>query len=213
MAYTLPPYIVAVDVESSDLSPDTPSRGATLPGQCISIAIELLDTKTLKTTAKFYTEIQFDSTRFNWSPGAAAVHGLSIAGLADKPTLAEAAKLVVDFLEQHMGLKPKMLIGAHNPNFDAAYLRQLFAEIGYRGAIITRQVDAFTAGFVAFDLASSDEHVTFLGRSRTQHDAREDIANSVETLRYVRRAGNLWRNRYFWAAGIFAVGVLLGALL
>ncbi|MBI1363205.1 MAG: hypothetical protein GC134_04405 [Proteobacteria bacterium] len=212
MAYTLPPFIVALDVESSDLNPDKPSKGATLPGQCISIAIELVDTKTLKTAHRFYTEIQFDATRFNWSVEAALVHGLSIQGLSDKPTLAEAARMVVDFLEKHMGAKPKILIGAHNPNFDTAYLRQLFAEIGFRGAIITRQVDAFTAGFVAFDLASSDDHVTFLGRSRAQHDAREDIANSVEMLRYVRKAGTFYRNRWFWLVGALALGLLIGGL-
>jgi DNA polymerase III epsilon subunit-like protein len=213
MAYTLPPYIVALDVESSDLSPDKPSRGATLPGQCISIAIELLDTRTLRTVERFYTEIRFDPTRFNWSVEAAAVHGLSIQGLADKPTLAEAGHMVIAFIEKHLGLKPKILVAAHNPNFDAAYLRQVLTAAGYRPALITRQVDAFTAGFVAFDLASSDAHVTFLGRSRAKHDAREDIANSVEMLRRVRAAGTLYRNRWYWLAGVFTLGLLLGALL
>ena len=213
MSKKLPTLLLASDVESSDLNPDTPSRGASLPGQCLSIAVQLLDTNTLEEKARFYRKIRFDPSRFNWSEGAASVHGMTIEELQNEPTMADVARELWAFLEKHMGENPKILFAAHNPNFDTAFFRQVMGEINISPKLIYRQVDAFTAGYVVFGLEESDQQVDFLDRSRGDHDAMEDITNSVDMLRLCRKAGTFYRHRYLWLALAALAGLTLGIVL
>jgi DNA polymerase III epsilon subunit-like protein len=209
----LPAVVFALDAESSGLYLRKPGPGQTLPSQCIALAVIALRTDTLAEVGRLNLRIRFDATRYSWSEEAAQVHGLTQAMLAAAPTMAEAATELLAFLNTHNGAGNSLFIAAHNPSFDVDALSQVLNAIGHRAKVIHRRLDAFSVGFALFGHQDSDEQFAFNGNHRTTHDAMDDIANSVDTLRTARRAGTAYRQRWLRFAVAFVAGALVALLV
>lgn len=196
MAKKLPPYFIAVDVETSGVIRPGTEKPGEKPSQCISIALLVIDTKTLDEVDSYYSTIRFDPTRFDWSTRAEAVHGLSQAALANAPDMATVARQLVTIIQRWLPPQDKKLFLGHNPSFDQSFTLQLMAEIGESLQFIHRALDGFSYGFAAFGLENSDEHFDYMNVDRSgAHNALDDIRLSVEMLREVRRAGEAWRKK------------------
>ncbi|MBN9073044.1 MAG: DNA polymerase III subunit epsilon [Rhizobiales bacterium] len=68
-------------------------------------------------------------------PDAQAVHGISLADLADKPVFAEIAEKFIEFID---GAK----LIAHNANFDMGFINAEFARLGHPAIDAARVVDS-----------------------------------------------------------------------
>lgn len=209
----LPAVLFAIDAESSGLYLRKPGPGQTLPSQCIALAVIALNTDTLAEIARLYLLIRFDGSRYSWSDEAAQVHGLTQAQLATAPTMADAATELLAFLNTHNGAGNSLFVAAHNPTFDVDALTQVLGAIGHRPKVLSRRLDAFSVGFAAFGHQDSDEQFAFNGNRRTTHNAMDDIANSVATLRTARAAGTAYRQRGWRTAVVFVAGALVALLI
>lgn len=174
-------YLFALDTETSQIT-FTPTTS-----QCIAMAMIVVKNDANFTEVnRFYKECAFDAERFKWDDEAQAIHGLSQQHLAEQEMMKYVADDLSKFIKPYVADSP-MLVIAHNPNFDSAYLQQWLNEAGDTTPISHRKIDAFTAGLTAFNLKNSEEHFEFLGKTRGFHNAMEDIETSLEIIRQIRK--------------------------
>mgnify|MGYP005840208083 CR=1 FL=1 len=162
------------------------------PSQCLAIALIVLDTHRpeLPEVASFYSEIQFDDSRFEWSAEAEEVHGLSREHLADAAPMADVAYDVLTFIRQFVGRDEQLVLLGHDPVIERGYLIQVLAAGGHEIKLHHLMVDGFTLGFSYYGLQHSGEQFAFFGKARGDHHALDDIRQTAEMLRVVRQGGN-----------------------
>lgn len=213
-----PDYIVAVDVETSGTVFPGDEKPGQKPSQAIEIAVCIVDRRSLKVVDSLETRIRFDGANFSWDSQAQKVHGIKPKDLLNAPTRAEAGEMVWKLIRKWLPRPTRgILFLAHNPNFDKAFTIDLVRAAGHELKFLHRTLDAFSYGFAAFGLHNSDHQFRFLGvpRDSRNHRAIDDIHLSLEMMRRVRAAGNLYetmRKHGQWGC-VALLAVLFGGFL
>ena len=192
MSKSLPKYLIGIDTETSGTNIPGEICPNEVPSQCLSIALIVLDTHrlALPEVASFKGEMRFDDSQFDWSEQAEKIHGLTREYLADAPTIAQVAGLIVPFINYFIPADERVILLGHNPSFDRAFLLQVLQAGGQQLKLHHRMVDGFSLGFGYYGLQNSDEQLAFFGQSREYHNPLDDIRQTAEMLRAVRRGGD-----------------------
>ncbi len=182
---TVPRWAMSFDCETSGL----------IPGkyvgehQMISFGAVIFDCRTYEIIDKLYVEIQFDESK-KWDAGAERVHGLSREhlkkhGISEEDALVKLLELQL----KYFGPEEDVLIMAHNPNFDKAWLQDLYDRYEINAKIWFRAIDTCAIAMAMLGVARSDDlYEACQLPKRAEHNALEDALYSVYAMKYLRTA-------------------------
>jgi oligoribonuclease (3'-5' exoribonuclease) len=188
--------LLAIDTETSGLffGSDDPSynQKTKQTHQLLSIGLIVVDAITLAPIEELYVEVKWDPSN-QWDTGAEKVHGLSRQYLEENGvSTSEAVELIANLLISHWGPSAAIHILGHNPQFDLAFLRRLLRteELEFRWG--NKMVDTNSIGFVVFNTHNSDDLFESIGaKTRGQHNALEDIRNSLKVVQVTRQLADI----------------------
>jgi DNA polymerase III alpha subunit (gram-positive type) len=155
--------------------------------QGLSFGAIVFDLTTFEIVDSIYHEIQFDSTKYEWSDQAEKVHGLTRTYLLQEGvTQEEAAVDLANLIIKWFGTQEVVFCG-HNIAFDIAFTRQLLQPFGVMPRVSSRQIDTSSIGWALFDIYKSEELYQFLGLpARSEHNALEDAMYTIMALETIR---------------------------
>lgn len=180
---TVPRWALSFDCETSGLI-----EGVYVgKHQMISFGAVIFDCRTYEVIDKLYVEIKFDDTKV-WDDYAEKVHGLSREYLAEHGVHEEDALVqLLEMLLKYFGPEEEILIMAHNPNFDKAWLRDLFQRYDVNAKIWFRAIDTCSVAIAMLEVVRSDDLYAATGlEKRGQHNALQDALYSIEAMKYVK---------------------------
>ena len=174
---------------------DSETTGFSLPNyaekhQMISYGAVIVDNESLTIVDSLYNEIKFDESKYEWTSGAEAIHGISRQHLEEhgKDSTAAAMELAA-FILKYFGPSPVVMILGHNPNFDIAFMRQLLEPNGMMPEISNRVIDSSVVAFTNLNDTTSNNMFAHCGfEDRKAHNALEDILLTVAALKHFRTA-------------------------
>lgn len=192
-----PQYILCIDWETS---------GATFGGdstkkyQGLSYGAIVADAKTFEPIEKVYVEIKFDQTKYEWTDGAAKVHGLTIEHLeAHGISQEDAAIKLAELILKYWGPDSKVMFLGHNPEFDRRFTNQLLNCIEIEFSIEKEtffeswiqlhhvMLDTSALGFITLGLFKSDLLFDKIGFPvRGDHNALVDAEMTLQTCQALK---------------------------
>lgn len=143
--------------------------------QGISFGAIAFNTRTFEEIDAIYVEIKFDSSKYEWTNSAEAIHGLSreyldIHGLDRE----DAAITLAEFILKYSGTEPVVLL-SHNTRFDEAFIRQLLGDFEIPFQSHPCQLDTSGTSFLCLGINNSNKMFEFFGMDkRGAHNALED---------------------------------------
>lgn len=190
-----PKYGLALDWETSGLSPER--------NQGIAYGAIVYNTSTFEEVDAIYCEIAFD-TKYEWTSKAEEIHGLSQHYLAMNGIVQEDAALALfELITKYWSKGDKIMWFGHNPNFDIRFTQQLFGVIDLTmGSSQSHDIqlhhvilDTSATGFITLGVYKSDTLFERIGfPHRGQHNALEDIRQTLLTAKTLRAVFNDFRN-------------------
>ncbi len=193
-------YLLAIDCETTGLcfSSDSPVHNPKTGEhhQAVSWGMMVLDANTLDTVEELYVEIQWNELscqqredNASWGTYAEKVHGLKKSYL-DKKGLdeEEAVVEIATLISKYFGPKSPIVTLGHNVHtFDMPFLRDQCRRHGIELRLANRHVDTNSIGFVNWQTYNSDDMFSLMGfKDREDHNALEDIRQTVDTVRVAR---------------------------
>lgn len=174
---------LALDWETSGYS--VPSYAASHQG--ISFGAIIFDTATFEPVESLYFEVKFDGSKYKWDDSAQRIHGLTREHLeAHGVTQAEAAQALAELVFKYNGAEKVLFLG-HRPFFDIAFTDQLMASVDFAFEYDPIKLDSAAFALTLLGVNKSDEMFDMMGfPPRTEHNALEDIAMTLETIRLMR---------------------------
>lgn len=175
---------LAIGVMDPTLNPETGARY-----QPISIGALVVDISSMTVVDKLYVEIQFDGSKYVWSPEAERVHGLSrqylaTAGIPIEQAAVQLAKLIVKW----WGTDKAVSLGGHNvATFDRWFIYHLLDDVGIAVKWANKTYDSNSVGFAVFNAHSSDQLFKIIGVTRDKHNALEDAHASFLVFKKARK--------------------------
>jgi DNA polymerase-3 subunit epsilon len=165
--------MIAFDVETTGRNPDT--------DQIVELSMCLYE------GGKEETYYQLFKPDVPIAKGAEAVHGISMADVADKPSFGEKADEVEAFLA-----RADVIVG-YNVRFDIRCVEKEFERIGRSIDLVSRLVvDPFRIWQSLEPRSLTDAYRRFVGGElENAHSAEADVQAAVEVLRGIRRTFNL----------------------
>ena len=181
--YQIPQFALAIDWETSGYS--MPNYAVRHQG--ISFGAIVFDVKTLEPVEKLYREIKFKSDLYEWSPGAEAVHGLSIKHLQDNGVSQEDAAVdLANLVVKYFGPESIILLG-HRVHFDKAFTQQLTKSIDIEFDYHPTTIDSASLSTVLLEISKSDDVFELLGiPPRGKHNALEDIEHTLLAVKRMK---------------------------
>lgn len=190
-------YGLCLDWETSGA---TWGGDSTIDFQGLSFGAIVFNADTFEPIEKLYLEIKFDETKYQWSPGAEAIHGMSREYLeANGVTQEEAAAQLATLILKYWGPTSKVLFLGHNPEFDRRFTNQLLNVIDIEFSVeksgkFASRIDLFhvvldtsALGFITLGLYKSDLLFDKMGfDERGAHNALADAEQTLETCRIIR---------------------------
>jgi hypothetical protein len=167
--------------------------------QGISFGAIIFDTATFDPVEKLYVEIKFNATRYQWSDGAEAIHGLSREYLeANGMSQEDAAVALAELILKYFGDTKVMFLG-HNTEFDRRFTNQLLNTIEIEFSVEKQTkfdswiqlhhvvLDTSSTGFIALGLFKSDLLFAKIGfEDRDAHNALTDAEQTLGTCKVIR---------------------------
>jgi DNA polymerase III epsilon subunit-like protein len=192
-----PQYILCIDWETS---------GATFGGdstkkyQGLSFGAIVADAKTFEPVEKMYVEIKFYPTKYEWTDGAAKVHGLTIEHLEEHGISQEDAAIkLAELILKYWGPDSKVMFLGHNPEFDRRFTNQLLNCIEIEFSIEKEtlfeswiqlhhvMLDTSALGFITLGLFKSDLLFDKIGfPTRGDHNALVDAEMTLQTCQALK---------------------------
>lgn len=191
-------YTLAVDCETTGiaLGADNPAFNPATGEkyQAISWGLIVVDTSTLKSVEELYVEIQWDK-KYNWSPQAERVHGMSKEYLRENGVPMEEAVLQIGslILKYWGATGPICLLGHNVATFDLQFLRETLRTQGVEVRFANRHVDTNGIGFATLETYNSDDLFQLVGlptRDPSKHNALVDAKNALHVVRTIRTIYN-----------------------
>lgn len=187
--------LLAFDTETSGLffNTDDPSFNPKTKQthQLLSIGLIVVDAVTLTPIEELYIEVKWNPVNL-WDSGAEKVHGLSKQYLEENGvSQSEAVELIANLLIKHWGPTSAIHIMGHNPQFDLCFLRRLLRteELEFRWA--NKMIDTNSIGFAVYNTHNSDDLFKMIGaQHRKEHNALEDIKNTLKVVQVTRQLAN-----------------------
>lgn len=147
----------------------------------------------------FYRLIKFDETKFKWTEGAEAIHGLSRDHLeANGISQAQAAEEFFEFIFKYFNTT-KIMFGGHNEEFDRRFTNQLMNSVGVEFSIEKSgkfethiplhhvTLNTASAGFIALQLFKSDLLFDAVGvEARGKHNALDDARACLSVMQAIK---------------------------
>ena len=178
---TLPKFALGIDWETSGYSLPDYAR----EHQGISFGAIVFDVRKLEPVEELYREIKFNP-RYRWEAGAERVHGLSQAHLEQGVEQAEAAAGFCNLIIKYFGTDAIMLLG-HRVHFDLAFTKQLTESIDVSLEYHPTTIDTASIATILMEMSKSEDIFQTLGMPpRRQHNALEDIRNTLESVRRMK---------------------------
>ena len=165
--------MIAFDVETTGRNPDT--------DQIVELSMCLYE------GGREETYYQLFKPDVPIAKGAEAVHGISMADVADKPRFEEKANEVEAFLS-----RADVIVG-YNVRFDIRCVEKEFERTGRTIDLTSRLVvDPFRIWQVLEPRSLTDAYRRFVGGElENAHSAEADVQAAVDVLRGIRRTFNL----------------------
>jgi DNA polymerase III epsilon subunit-like protein len=159
--------------------------------QPISWGMIVANMQTLKPIEDLYVEIQWDGKSI-WDNNAQKVHGLSIEYLQENGvTEIEAVEQIGSLIMDHWGPENNIHIMGHNPNFDLAFLDDMFKRYDIELKFSHRMYDTNSLGGILLNCFTSDQLFTAMGMPhRNEHNALEDARCTLESARKLKLLWN-----------------------
>lgn len=156
--------------------------------QGVSMGAVVFDLQTYDIVDSMYVEIQFDPTRYQWTPEVEKIHGLTRDYLAaNGVSQEEATKQFFEMYLKYFSPDSTVILLGHNTNYDIAFTDQLLAQFGVMFKLKKTVLDTSVACQIGLDLYRSDDIFHFLGLPERQaHNALEDCVYTVEAARRFR---------------------------
>ena len=191
-----PDYALFVDWETTGA---TFGGDSTIKYQGIAVGAVVVSTKDFSEVDSFYSLVQFDDSKYEWTEGAEKIHGLSREHLLQNGLpQQQVAENFLEFVFKYFGTS-KIMFGGHNDEFDRRFTNQLMNSIGvefsiensgkYDVHVQLHHVTLNTAcvGFANFGLFKSDLLFDMVGiPKRGDHNALDDARAAVAVVRTVR---------------------------
>lgn len=155
--------------------------------QGISFGAVIADAQTFEPIDTLYREIKFDGSKYEWSPEAEKIHGLSREYLEENGVSAEeAATDLAEFIFNTWNTQKVMFLG-HNPWFDIEATKQLLEQFDVMPDLYHVVLDTSAAAFITTGLyKSNDVFKFFTGAERAAHNALDDALITVNTAQNIR---------------------------
>lgn len=161
--------------------------------QGISFGALIVDLETFEEVESLYRELKFDDNKYEWTEGAAKIHGLTREYLEEHGVSREEALVdLLELIDKYIGSSKKITIGGHNISFDIDFTDQLTKDL----ADMTLdwhhvQIETSALGFVTTGLYKSNDVFQFFGaEKRGEHNALEDARQSLAVARGIRQLVN-----------------------
>lgn len=172
------------------LSCDFETTGSTWGGnsaekyQGISCGVVAFNTRTFEEIDSMYMEIQFDDSKYEWTKGAEAIHGLSQEHLAKNGLPREDAAIkLAEFILKYCGTEPVVMM-AHNVSFDIDFTNQLLGDFDIPFQSHPCRLDTSGMSFICLGINNSNKVFEFFGlEERIAHNALEDARLVLEVAR------------------------------
>lgn len=156
--------------------------------QGITFGAVIYDTKTLLPVETLYREMKFDHNKYQWTSGAEAVHGKSMAYLGSHGVdRLDAALDLIEMTMKYFSNTPVPFMG-HNRDFDMAFTKQLFVDTGVpEFSYHHTNIDSSGIAFTLLNIYKSNDVFDFLGLAeRKEHNALEDALMTLESCRRIK---------------------------
>lgn len=193
MAYnSMPKFGLAIDWETSGYSlPDYAAKH-----QGLSFGAIVFDVKTFEPIESVYHEIKFDPI-YEWSDGAAKIHGLTKEHLAKHGITQEEAALVLGNLAiKYWATTEDIMLLGHRVAFDKAFTKQVTEKYGINLNYHPTMLDTAVMGTILLETSKSDDIFALLGMPpRTTHNSLEDIMYTLDSAKKMKE---------FFIAGVAA---------
>lgn len=182
---SIPKWGLAIDWETSGFTPVEGQRASKHQG--LAIGAVIFDIVTLTPVETFYKEIQFDS-KYEWSPVAERIHGLTREFLAEHGSLQQDVAFELGSLVmKYINAEPIITLG-HRVIFDLEFTDQLMSSIGIKFDYDLIKIDTAALATVFLGVQTSNELFELCGLpARTEHDALEDILFTLECARLIKQ--------------------------
>lgn len=157
--------------------------------QGISFCAIVIRTEDFSIVKKASAFIKFDPS-YEWTEGAAGVHGLTKEFLEQNGvTQEEAVMMLGELIIEHFGTTEVMFLG-HNVDFDIAFTRHLFKKFGIELKVNHVKMDTSGAFFIGMRLHKSDlifDKLQINTREDNKgHSAEDDIMMTLEACKILR---------------------------
>lgn len=180
-----PKYVLAIDCETSGLAGRSldPSRNLDNPSefyQAVAWGVVVLDFETFQPVELYKCFIK-PVEGVTWSTRAEQVHGLSREWLAENGIDEEQAVVeIAELIVKYWGTSTPVIALGHNPFFDVAFMRSMFARHGVSVRFSNRLIDTNSLLMVLLNLTGSDAMFDYFEfPPRDKHDPLDDILMTI----------------------------------
>ena len=197
-----PKYGLCIDWETSGSSwGDDSSKKY----QGVSFGAIVFETNSFSAVKKLFLNIKFDASKYEWTPDAEKIHGLSREYLEANGVDQETAAIALaELILEYWGPDSKVMLLGHNTEFDRRFTNQLLNSIEIEFSIEKEThfsswiqlhhvvLDTSAIGFVTLGIFKSDLLFEKIGfDQRGNHNALQDAEQTLETCKAIRQLINL----------------------
>lgn len=185
-----PTFGLCLDWETSG---STWGGDSSILNQGISFGAVVFDTKTFSPIETIYHLVKFDSSKYQWSKEAEAIHGITQAKLeAEGISQEDAADSLINLILKYWMPEDEVMFLGHNAPFDISFTNQLTQSIGIQfGGILQEDapqiklhhvvLDTAGAGFITTGFHKSDLLFDLFGlETRSSHNALQDALMTLK---------------------------------
>jgi len=124
---------------------DYDSDDITNNNQALSVALGVVDLKTLKLIDVKTLRVKFDHELYTWNSKLESIHGISKEESFEGENLQDAASIIGEFLYEHFGLKDSIpTIGYNVLGFHIPFVSKILKSEGLHFEFDNRSLDLFT---------------------------------------------------------------------
>lgn len=192
-----PQFGLCIDWETSgaDFGKDSSKRY-----QGLSFGAIVFKTEDFSIVEEMYREIKFDGSKWEWTDGAAKIHGLTQEHLEKHGVSQEDAAVdLAELILKYWGPEGKVMFLGHNPEFDIRFTNQLMNQVEIEFSVEKKTdftswiqlhhvvLDTSAAGFITTGIFKSDLLFEKMGfEERGDHNALEDARQTLQTCAILR---------------------------
>lgn len=192
-----PKFGLCIDWETSGAAW---GKDSSIDYQGLSFGAIVFNTDDFSPVEEIYCEIQFDESKYKWSPEAEAIHGMSKDYLKTHGISQEdAAIMLAELVLKYWGPDSKVMFLGHNPEFDRRFTNQLLNTIDIEFSVEKQTnfsswiqlhhvvLDTSALGFITLGLFKSDLLFEKIGfEERGDHNALTDAQQTLQTCAAIK---------------------------